>query len=402
MTTIVDRHPLFTHRFVEDPYPVYAHLRDEEPVSRARSPHGFDMWTLSRYDDIKESLTDPRLSRDLRNAPAGVIEYTGGTDLLTNKNLLSVDPPDHTRMRKTVQATFTNRRVKELEGWISELVDRLLDGMEGREEVDLVHAFGVALPLTVLCRVMGIPNSDRLSFRRWMDGLVQSGAGGTSTDSLRESQRNLAQYCKSLIAMKRADPGDDLMTVLVNALDEDEVLSEEEVIGITFHLLIAGHETTIGLLTSGLMLLLTHPEQRRLVENDPALWPLAVDEAMRFESPLGVTLAVALEDVTYSGRTVPAGEVVAGLLQAGNRDPRRYRDADVFDVTRTDNPHLGFGAGIHRCVGALLSLAEARIALPAIFERFPQMALAVEPEQLRWMPTPLFRQLQQLPVRLGQ
>lgn len=401
MTATVDQHPLFTHKFVEDPYPIYAKLRDDEPVSRARSPHGFDMWTLARYEDLKASLTDPRLSRDLRNAPPGVVEYTGGSDMLTNKNLLSVDPPDHTRMRKVVQSAFTGRRIKQLEGWIEDLVQRLLDGMEGREEVDLVHAFGVALPLTVLCRVMGIPVSDRMNFRRWMDGLVQSGAGGPSTDRLRESQRNLATYCQKLIRHKRAEPGDDLMTVLVKALDEDEALTEEEVIGVTFHLLIAGHETTVGLLTSGTMLLLSHPEQRAVVESDPTLWPRAVDEAMRFESPLGVTLAVTLEDVTYSGTTIPRGEVVAGLLQSANRDPRQYTAADCFDVTRENNPHLGFGAGIHRCVGALLSLAEARIALPAVLTRFPDMALAVEPSSLKWMPTPLFRQLQHLPIRPG-
>lgn len=400
MTATVDQHPLFTLQFIKDPYLVYARMRDEEPVSTAPSPHGFDMWTLARYEDVKASLTDPRLSRDLRHAPPGVQSYTGGADLLTNKNLLSVDPPDHTRMRKLVQSAFTGRRVKELEGWIGDLVHRLLDGMEGREQVDLVHAFGFALPLTVITRLLGIPLADRPSFRRWMDGLVMSGNGAAATERLRESQRNLADYCLDLIRRKRQEPGDDLMSALVHALDEQDALTEEELVGVTFHLLIAGHETTVALLTSSVMLLMTHPEQRTRIEANPALWPTAVDEMMRFESPLGVSLAIAMEDVTYSGTTIPRGEVVAGLLASANRDPRRFDDPDLFDVTRTDNPHVGFGAGIHRCVGALLALTEARIALPALLARFPDTRLAVPAPTLKWMPTPLFRQLQQLPVRL--
>ena len=287
MTTTVEQHPLFTRQFIDDPYPVYAKLRDDEAVSRAPSPHGFDMWTLARYDDVKASLTDQRLSRDLRLAPPGVVAYTGGSDLLTNKSLLSVDPPDHTRMRRLVQSAFTGRRVKELEGWIDDLVARLLEGMQGREQVDLVHAFGFALPLTVICRLMGIPVGDRPNFRRWMDGLVMSGAGSAAKERLRESQRNLATYCQDLIRRKRSEPEDDLMSALVHALDEEEALTEEELVGVTFHLLIAGHETTVGLLTSSAMLLLCHPDQRARVQAEPALWPTAVDEMMRFESPWG-------------------------------------------------------------------------------------------------------------------
>jgi len=401
VTVRVEQHPLFTRDFIVDPYPVYAHLRDQEPVSKAPSPHGFDMWTLARYDDVKQSLTDPRLSRDLRRAPAGVVEYTGGSDLLTNKNLLSVDPPDHTRMRKLVQSAFTGRRVKELEGRIDDLVQRILVGMEGRGEVDLVHAFGFALPLTVICRLMGIPVADRPNFRRWMDGLVMSGAGQAARERLRESQRNLAAYCQDLIERKRREPDNDLVTALVQAVDERDSLSTEELIGVIFHLLIAGHETTVALLSTSAMLLVCHPEQRATVQTDPSLWPSAVDEMMRFESPLGVSLAISTEDLEYSGTTIPKGEVVASLLASANRDPRRFADADRFDVTRTDGQHLGFGAGIHRCVGALLALTEARIALPALLARFPDMQLAVPREDLKWMPTPLFRQLQQLPMRLN-
>jgi 6-deoxyerythronolide B hydroxylase len=401
MTTAVDQHPLFTRQFIDDPYPVYARMRDDEPVSTAPSPHGFDMWTLARFEDVKASMTDPLLSRDLRLAPPGVVAYTGGSDLLTNKNLLSVDPPDHTRMRKLVQSAFTGRRVKELEGWLEDLVDRLLEGMQGREQVDLVHAFGFALPLTVITRLMGVPVADRPNFRRWMDGLVMSGAGSAAQARLRESQKNLAVFCKTLIERKRAEPGDDLMSALVQAMDSEQALTEEELIGVTFHLLIAGHETTVGLLTSGAMLLICHPEARAKVEADPSLWPTAVDEMMRYESPLGVSLAITTEDVAYSGTTIPKGEVVASLLASANRDPRRYEHADTFDVARTDNPHLGFGAGIHRCVGALLALTEARIALPALLKRFPDLRLAIPERDLKWMPTPLFRQLQQLPVRLA-
>lgn len=394
------QHPLFTREFITDPYPVYESLRDNEPVSRARSPHGFDLWALTRYDDVKETLTDDRFSRDLALAPDGVQEYTGGSDQLTNKNLLSVDPPDHTRMRKLVQATFTAKRVRELDGWITDIVDRLLEGMEGREQVDMVHALGFALPLTVICRLLGVSVADRPKFRRWMDGLVMSGGGQSAKDRLRESQEGLGAFCRELIEVKRKEPGDDLMTTLVQAMDDDDELTEEELIGVTFHLLIAGHETTVALLTSSVRLMLSHPEQLAGLRADPSGWPVAVDEILRYESPLGISLAITREDVEFSGSTIPAGEVVAGLLASANRDPRQFENADVFEVTRATNPHLAFGAGIHRCVGAPLSLAEARIALPMLFDRYPDMAIAVEESNLQWMPTPMFRQLQSLPVRL--
>lgn len=400
MTATGEQHPLFTRRFIDDPYPVYGYLRDHEPVSKAPSPHGFDLWTLARYDDVKESLTDPRLSRDLRRAPPGVIAYTGGSDLLTNKNLLSVDPPDHTRMRRLVQSAFTGRRVKELEGWVEELVQRILDGMQGREQLDVVHAFGFALPLTVITRLMGIPVADRPTFRRWMDGLVMSGAGQAARERLRESQRNLAAYCQDLIRRKRREPDDDLLTALVQAMDEEQALSEDELVGVIFHLLIAGHETTVALLSTSTMLLMCHPDQRSRVEQEPSLWPTAVDELLRFESPIGVSLAIATEDLTYSGTTIPRGEVVASLLASANRDRRRFADADHLDVARTDNQHLGFGAGIHRCIGGLLALTEARIALPALLARYPDIHLVASSDELKWMPTPLFRQLQHLPVKL--
>ena len=395
-------HPLFTSEFVNDPYPVYATLRRNSPVTRVTSPHGFDMWCLARYSDVKASLVDPRLSRDLRNAPPGVVKYTGGADLLTNKNLLSVDPPDHTRMRKLVQPAFSTRRVRELEAWIEGIVDRMLEGMEGREQIDLIHAFGFAIPLTVICRILGIPVEDRPIFRRWMDGLVMSGSGEAAADRLRTSQAKLAEYCLELISRKRAEPDGALLSDLVTIMDEEGILTEDEFVGLTFHLLIAGHETTVGLLTNGMKLLLMHPRIREELESAPDLWPLAVNEMVRFEPPLGISMAIAMEDVEYSGITIPRGEVVAGLLASANRDPEQFKDADVFDIHRVDNKHLGFGAGIHRCIGAILALTEARIALPALLKRYPNIELAVRPTELTWMPTPMFRQLQRLPVRLGR
>ncbi|SDS88799.1 Cytochrome P450 [Microlunatus soli] len=390
---------LFSLDFIRDPYPTYAQLRANTPVTKVRSPHGFDMWLLVRFDDVSAALTDRRMSRDLRNAPDEVLAYTGSTDIATNQNLLTLDPPDHTRMRKLVQSAFTSRRVRDLEESVAELVQRLMDAMTGRPQVDLVPALGFALPLTVICRLLGIPNRERPEFRRWMDGLMMSGGGQAAADRLRESQHRLVEYFQGLVRRKRIDPGDDLLSAMIEATDNDQQLSADELVGLTFNLLVAGHETTVGLLSTSMMLMITHPEQLAAVQSEPERWGDAIDEVLRFEGPAGISLAITTEDVEYAGQLIPAQSVVAALLQSANRDPGRFDHPDRFDVAREGRSHLGFGAGLHRCIGAPLAKMEARIAVPMMFERFPDIAL--DTDQLQWMPTPFFRQLRTLPVRLA-
>ncbi|GGO94243.1 cytochrome P450 family protein [Wenjunlia tyrosinilytica] len=391
--------PLFSPACLADPYPTYAYLRRTSPVHRIATPQGFDMWLLTRYDHVRASVTDPRFSRDLHLAPPEATALTGDPDSPVNRNLLTLDPPDHTRVRKLVQSAFTGHRVKELTGRVHSVLDGVLAAAPRHEPFDLITAVAYPLPITIICELLGVPATDRDDFREWTDGLV-SVAGPDSLRRLRQSQEDLLAYFLDLIRRKRARPGADLLSALIDARDGGERLSESELVGMAFMLLVAGHETTVNLIATGTKLLLTHPGQRALLERDPELLSSAVDEILRYDGPAGIAFMVAKEDVELSGATVPKGAVTAALWHAANRDPDRFEDPDSFLIERSDRAHLGFGHGIHRCIGAPLASLEARIALREMLTRFPRMRLAVEPAGLRWRPAPFFRGLEELPVVL--
>ncbi|MFF0376548.1 cytochrome P450 family protein [Actinoplanes missouriensis] len=312
--------------------------------------------------------------------------------------MLAADPPDHTRLRRLVSAAFTARRMESLRPRIEEITRDLLDAIDGRDEADLIDTFAFPLPIQVICELLGVPAADRDDFRAWSNVIV---AGSQSGDRLEPAIRAMVGYILALIAERRATPGPDLLSGLIQVRDEQDRLTEEELSSMVFLLLIAGHETTVNLIGNGTYLLLRDRPRWKRLRAEPSLLPTAIEEFLRYEGPVETsTFRVATEDLEIGGVTVRAGDPVVVVLLSANRDGDRFPDADELRLDRTQNPHLAFGHGIHYCLGAPLARLEAQIAFTQLMARHPGLRLAVEPEALRWRPGLLLRGLHELPVLL--
>ncbi|MCR6488734.1 cytochrome P450 [Amycolatopsis sp. OK19-0408] len=385
--------------FVQRSHEVEALLRRQGPVSLVRSPRGQLVWVVSRYADVRQLLTDPRLSKN--SAPAGRSSTgeRGGFSAALGAHMLNMDPPDHTRLRRLINKAFTPAAVARLRSRIEEITAGLLDALAGARETDLLATFAGPLPITVICELLGVREADRAEFSVWSGVVVSSGPA----EEVRESSQLMYTYLCSLIAEKREHPSEDMLSDLVHASDEGDSLSEIELVAMAFLLLVAGHETTVNLIGNGVLALLREPAQLAAVRADPALLPAAVEEFLRFDGPLHLaTLRITAEPVEIGDVTIPAGEYVLISLLGANRDPERFPDPDRLDVTRPAAGHLAFGHGIHHCVGAPLARLEAEIAIGALLARFPALRLSADPDTLRWRASTLMHGLESLPVRLGQ
>lgn len=389
--------------FIQDPYSLYRQLRTEVPVREVIMPRGLKVWLVTRYADARDALADPLLHKDMREARDLFERHaTGGTVSTFGRELgahmLNSDPPDHTRLRKLVATAFTMRRVELLRPRIEQLTDDLLADLAGQDRVDLVDAFAFPLPVTVICELLGVPQHDRDEFRAWSTALVSA----DDVVVVGKAAQDMAAYLTELIAGKRDNPADDMLTALIHARDEgDDRLTELELVSMAFLLLVAGHETTVNLIANGVLALLRHPDQLATLRADPALLPGAVEEFLRYESPVNLaTLRYTTAPVQLGGVEIPEGEFVLVSLGAGNRDDERFADADRLDVARAAGGHLAFGHGIHFCLGAPLARLEGQVAIGRLIDRFPDLALAVAPEDLRWRNSVLLRGLESLPVRL--
>jgi cytochrome P450 len=312
-------------------------------------------------------------------------------------DLLHLDPPDHTRLRKLVTAAFTRRRIEQLAPRVQQITDELLDAMDGATEVDLIAAFAYPLPLTVICELLGVPTDEQTSFREWSSTIVAFSM--VAPEAWVAASTAMIRYVRELLAAKRAAPADDLLSALVSVRDGSDRLSEDELTSMVFLLLVAGHETTVNLIGNGVHALLTHPDQLAVLRAEPERMDATIEELLRFDGPLQVTtLRWTTEPVEIGGTVIPAGATVIPALMPANRDPSRIADPDRFDLTRTDSPHLAFGHGVHHCLGAPLARLEGRIALASLFARFPDLHLAVPPTEIRWRPGVLMHGLLTLPV----
>jgi cytochrome P450 len=382
--------------FQANPHPVYARWRQETPVCWVTLPSGLDAWLITRYDDARSALSDPRLSKALPMRAPGVSATSPGISGPVSKHMLSADPPDHTRLRRLVSAAFTARRVEALRPRIEEITDELLDAMAGRDRVDLIDAFAFPLPIQVICELLGIPSADRDSFRTWSNIIV---TGSQARDRLPGAMQAMIGYIRALIADRRVRGGDDLLAGLIGVRDREDRLSEDELTSMVFLLLIAGHETTVNLIGNGAYLLLSRPERWARLRADPALLPGAIEEFLRYEGPLETaTFRVAAEDLEIGGQRIAAGEPVLVVLLSANRD-ERFPDAGELKLDRAQNPHLAFGHGIHYCLGAPLARLEAQVAFGKLMARFPDLRLDVPAGDLSWRPGLLLRGLHDLPVR---
>ncbi len=403
--------------FLDDPYAVYAQIRaDGTPIRRVRLRNGVPGWLVTRYADARAALADPRLVKN----PASLATPTGphpsrpadaGTDgqppafaAALSHHMLSSDPPDHTRLRKLVNKAFTARTVADLEPRIEVITDDLLDRADrvaAQHEgiVDLIDALAFPLPVIVICELLGVPFDDREDFRRWSQAIISA---TTDPAGMATASREMADYLIRLIADKRARPGADLLTELIQVSEEGDRLSEDELVSMGFLLLVAGHETTVNLIGNGTLALLRHPDQLALLRDDPSLLPAAIEEFLRYDGPVNVATArFAAEPVTIAGQPIATGELVMVSLSAADHDPDRYPEPDRLDIERTTTGHLAFGHGIHFCVGAPLARLEGRIAIGRLVTRHARMELAGAPQQLSWRASTLLRGLYSLPVRLG-
>ncbi|GAA0558837.1 cytochrome P450 [Paractinoplanes ferrugineus] len=381
--------------FHNDPHPSYARWRQTGPVRPVVLPGGYGGWLVTRYEDARQALTDPRLSKDFHTVQRSNDPLPPDIGAAIGHHMLAADPPDHTRLRRLVTAAFTARRIEGLRPRIEQITDELLDAMAGRDEVDLIDALAFPLPIRVICELLGIPADDQDSFRAWSNTLV----GGEATRAqLPAAMTALVSYVRALIADRRRQPGADLLSGLIAVRDEADRLSEDELSSMVFLLLIAGHETTVNLIGNGSYLLLSQRERWERLRADPALLPTAIEEFLRYESPVETaSYRITTEAVQIGGTLVPAGEIVVVGLLSANRDEQRFPDPAELRLDRPQNPHMAFGHGIHYCLGAPLARLEASVAFGRLLARFPDLRLASD-EEPGWRPGLLMRGLRGLPV----
>lgn len=382
---------------IADPYAGYATLRETGPVHRITGPDGLPVWLVTRYADVRQALADPRLALDRRHSAPG--NYRGfALPPALDANLLNMDPPDHTRIRRLVTKAFTPRRIDRLREPVQRVADELADAMAPLGRADLITAFAAPLPITVICDLLGVPADDRHDFRAWTDTLITPDPG--RPQEARTAVGAMIAFFTGLIRRKRERPGDDLLSDLITVRDQEDRLTEDELTSLAFLILFAGYENTVHLIGNAVLALLTHPEQLAALRADPALAAGAVEEFARFDGPAPLAIRrFPREDVAIGGVTVPAGETVLLALASANRDPGQFPEPDRLDLARPENQHLALGHGIHYCLGAPLARLETEVALTTLLRRFPGLALDRPPADLRHRPSLRARGLLALPVR---
>lgn len=377
--------------FTANPYPYYERMRAAGPVHTIRTDDFDRVWLVVGYEEGRAALADPRLGKDWRALPGEL----GGDPI--NANMLEMDAPDHTRLRKLVARAFTARRIEALRPRVQEITDELLDVMLPEGRADLVDAFAFPLPMTVICELIGVPDLDRSAFRKLSNGVVAPAGPAEEGEAIRA----MGAYLGELIRDKGRSPGDDLLSALIAARDEeDDALSPDELVGMAFLLLVAGHETTVNLISNGVRALLDHPDQLAALRADPGLLDGAVEEMLRYDGPVETaTFRFARERVEIGSRTIETGDPVLISLAGSDRDPARYPEPDRFDIRRDTRGHLAFGHGIHFCMGAPLARMEGRIAIRTLLERCPGLAADPDAAPFDWLPGTLIRGVRRLPVR---
>ncbi len=397
---------LASPQFNADPYPFYARLRAEAPVYRATLPHKQVAWLVTRYEDVLDVLKDERFVKDRLNAmppdQRGKAPWVPGILKPLTRNMLDVDEPDHMRLRALVRKAFTPRLIEQLRGRIQTLCDDLLDRVQRKGSTELISDYALPVPATIIADLLGVPAEDRRKFHGWSSKIVSVSPGaaeGLAALRVIPPVWAFMRYLRKQFRVRRADPRDDLITALVQAEEAGDQLGEDELLAMAFLLLVAGHETTVNLIASGTLALLEHPEQMQMLRQNPSLIKPAVEELLRYTSPVQLaTERFAREDVTITGATIPRGELVLAAIGSANRDERQFEDPDTLDITRDPNKHLAFGKGIHHCLGAPLARMEAQIAIDTLLRRFPNLRLAVTPESLQWHRGLFLRGLEKLPL----
>jgi cytochrome P450 len=400
------RYDLYSHEFRQSTYETYARMRSESPVHRQPGLDGeTPIWFVTRHDDVVALLTDNErfvLDPALALTPdelAALREGGPELDPRVNENLLSKDGADHRRLRRLVTKAFTPRIVEGLRPRIGEIAEELIDRVADRGHMELVDDFAFPLPITVIAELLGIPVEDQRRFREWSSTFVTPAMTPELQEQARRHTDEFVAYLDDLFAGRRTEPTDDLVSALVRAEDEGDHLTENELYSMVVLLIVAGHETTVSLIANAVLALLSNPDQLVELRADPSLLPSAVEELLRYDSPVerGITRWAAA-DVELGGRLISRGDFVIPVLGSANRDGERFPAADELHLARADGRHVGFGRGPHFCLGAPLARLETEIALETLWRRLPNLRLAIAQEDLYWRPIPIFRSLASLPV----
>jgi len=385
--------------FSQDPYPLYARLREEQPLYRSSQ----GVAHLSRYADVDAALRDLRLSNDRDRLARSLAGGQGVGETLSRlmrklgRVMTNTDPPDHARLRKLVNKAFSAGRVRDFRPTIQAIADELLDTAQATgPSCDLVPALAYPLTTTVLCELVGIPRSEQAQAIEWTYLLENPGSAGLSVEQIEGIIDNLYSYLRGLVAQRRAKPTGDFVSALLNVEEGGDRLSEDELLNACFVLLASGYESTMNLIGNAVLALLRHPDQLALLQAKPELLPKAIEEVLRYEGPSLLVIRSVAQPVEIAGGRLAEGELVYLLLGSANRDPARFPDPDRFDIARGDNRHVSFGAGIHFCLGAPLARLEAEVALGTLLRRFPRLRL--ETDTLEWRTNRALRGLVSLQV----
>lgn len=394
---------ILSPKFKADPFPLFENRRANQPAFATVLPDKTSIWLLTRHDDVNALLKDTRFAKNKHNAltPEQLHKQPWVPPMFRplERNMLDLDQPDHTRLRSLVHKAFTPHLIDKMRTRVQSLADELLERVALKGEMDLIRDYALPLPLTLITEILGVPTTDRNKFHKWSKVIV-------SVNQFNNNWRVLPaiwqfnRYLRRFFKIRRADPKDDLVSALIQAEEAGDKLSEDELLAMVFLLLVAGHETTVNLIGNGILALLQHPEQLEKLRRDSALIKPAVEELLRYTSPVFMsTERYAREDIAIHGVTIRRGEMALGVIGSANRDETVFENPNDLDITRNPNKHLSFGQGIHFCLGAPLARLEGQIAINTLLCRMPDLQLRDSIESLRWSSSLILRGLESLPVK---
>ncbi len=389
--------------FKADPFPFLARLRASEPVYRTTLPDKTVVWLLTRYDDVSALLRDERFTKNRRRAlteeQLRKLPWTPPMFRPLERNMLDLDPPDHTRLRSLVHKAFTPSLVEQIRARTQTVADELVDRVVRLGEMDLIKEFALPLPMTIITEILGVPRKDHDKFHKWSQAVV-SLTSPSPTLGVIPSVWKFIRYLRQFFKLRRREPQDDLVSALIKSEEAGDKLNEDELLAMVFLLLIAGHETTVNLIGNGTLALIENPNELNKLLSEPSLVKPAVEELLRYTSPVFTTTErYAREDTMIHGVTIPRGEMTLGVIGSANRDETAFENPIELQITREPNRHLSFGQGIHFCLGAPLARMEAQIAFTTLLRRLPNLKLTTPASSLRWRPSIFLRGLASLPVR---
>ncbi|AAP09568.1 Cytochrome P450 [Bacillus cereus ATCC 14579] len=400
--SIEDGINLASAQFKEDAYEIYKESRKKQPILFVNQVEIGKEWLITRYEDALPLLKDNRLKKDWTNVFSQDIKNmylsVDNSDHLTT-HMLNSDPPNHSRLRSLVQKAFTPKMIAQLDGRIQRIADDLISDIERKGTLNLVDDYSFPLPIIVISEMLGIPKEDQAKFRIWSHAVI---ASPETPEEIKETEKQLSEfitYLQYLVDIKRKEPKEDLVSALILAESEGHKLSARELYSMIMLLIVAGHETTVNLITNTVLALLENPNQLQLLKDNPKLIDSAIEEGLRYYSPVEVTTARwAAEPFQIHHQTIQKGDMVIIALASANRDETVFENPEIFDITRENNRHIAFGHGSHFCLGAPLARLEAKIAITTLFNRMPELQIKGNREEIKWQGNYLMRSLEELPL----